>query len=75
MHLVDSKWCSSDVMKKVKNRPLKKEKATYFLDKVINPALSGDDQPFKNLLQILKNTSNDIHIKSLVQDIEAGMCF
>ena len=73
--LLDSELCSSDVMEDVNDRPMKAEKATYFLDEVIKPALkSGYNQTFTNLLQILKDTSkNDIHLENLLQDIETGI--
>ena len=70
-HLI--KLCSDDVMQNVIGRPTKREKATYFLDQVINPTVkSGNEETFMNLLEIMK-TTNDNRLKNLVKSIEAGM--
>ena len=72
--LIKSGICSSNVMENIKDRPNKAEKATYFLNQVIKPAVNcGNNKTFIDLLKILRDSSNAVHLTNIVQDIEAGM--
>ena len=58
-----------NLKEKVESKSTSAEAASYFLDKIMGPAIvSGNNEPFNLLLKIME-TSDNINLNSLAQNI------
>ena len=58
-----------DTLDKINGLSTQPEKALYFLDHVIEPALAIDDASYFNELLFIMNKSDYMHVKRLAQHI------